>query len=161
MKTLPITQEVQNLAIGPGFVSFILNDTVTFQEILPKSVVKADQLQYIYPKDNLLLNSPLEFGETKYLKKYNAAVRSIEVNDKFAKVELEGGKIILHPLEKNHLEENLGGMMFPEESELKITASVLTLSFFIFATSDGKLHIFDLEELCQIQLYNHQVSPIA
>lgn len=160
MKSIPVDREPTIIAIGPSFAAIGLENNVKYYEMTPPLKIKIDQLQYQYPDDGKL--PPLGFTGKEIEKKYKNNVTNIEMNENFVKVALDNNTVLLHPLSDNYLAGDGVPMVFPEESYLpKISASILTNSFFIYATIDGKLYIFDLEELQQIQEHEHGVKNFS
>ena len=158
MKTFKSDEEPKNLGIGPSYAVLVHSNKVIFHEVSPFIKITPDQLQYQYPKDNLK-KQPIELTGKVYEKKYKDNVQSIEINEKYAKAFLENGRIELHPLEENYLSGPDESIMFPEAliTNIKISASVLLFSFLFYATTDGKLHGFDLNELAPVIEFNYGV----
>lgn len=158
IKTLKTDVEPHDLSIGPLYAAIIQLNKVIFNEISPFIKLKSDQQQYQYPKDNTK-TQPMELTGKMFEKEYKSNVLGVETNEKFAKVVLDNGKIELHPLDEAYLLGSEESLHFPEAivSSIKVSASVLTHSFLVYATTDGKLFFFDLEELTQVLEYNHGV----
>ena len=150
-ETVSIDLEIEPavIAVGPKLLGVAQADTVYYYGLTHSAEIKPDQLNYHYPKagPKPIFASKGRLGS----RKFPASVVSLETNFEYAMVLCENGKGFIHPLNEDHILKADSHIEFPETEDLRITAAALSLKFFIYATSDGHLHHYDLDELVEFQ----------
>lgn len=154
--SLEIAIEPSFLALGSEHVAVGMNNHCWFHTW---NVSKAG-------KDGLATMNQLH-NQPVHEREYLGSVRQIVLNDLYAAVLLDNGKINLH-LIANDAENERDSKIFPDEkdetskdgSPIRITGLVLTNDFLIYSTSRGTLHHFYLKDWSQVVEHRHDV-PIS
>jgi len=150
--SLEIAIEPSFLALGPTHVAVGMNNHCWF---------------HLWHRVGSATISARELAQSiVYEREYIGSVKSIALNEHFAAVLLDNGRLNLH-LIANEPESERDSKLFPTEEEMvggggaenvRITSAALTAEFLIYSTSKGTIHHFFLKDYAQVAEHRHEVS---
>ena len=157
--TLEIAIEPSFLALGPDHVAVGMNNHCWFHTW--NVAQKGGGGSSSSSTNNSNNNHPVH--EREYL----GSVKQIALNDQFAAVLLDNGKLNLH-LIVNDPESERDSKIFPADDKddggsggagaMRVTSMALTADFLIYSTSRGSVHHFYLKDWASVVEHRHEVG---
>jgi len=158
--SLEIAIEPSFLALGPEHVAVGMNNHCFFYTWNNAQLLAQQEAGRRLP-----MQQPLAVHEREYL----GSVKAVALNDVYAAVLLDNGRVNLH-LIVNDPENERDSRIFPAQDEkdftstdadTRVTSMALTADFLIYATNKGSVHHFFLKDWAQVVEHRHEGGAIT